>query len=165
MKRRGSFNVIKSNKNSFTLTGSTGTTLVTNSISKAVDSPDNTVDNQVARGSKIYRIWLSLDVCGLAATGVLQNTGFYLFKNQGANLTPPDPFNTGNSNEKKFIFKEWNAMTMRNQDGNTPYHWEGWVKIPKIYQRQGADDIISISVATDSAAGHFAFKFLYKYFE
>ncbi len=86
-------------------------------------------------------------------------------KNPGANLTPPGPFTTGSSNEKKFIFKEWNAMTMRNQDGNPPYHWEGWVKIPKLYQRMGADDTIVLSVITDVAAGHRSYKFIYKYFE
>ncbi len=163
-RRQRMLSPIVSNKNSFTLSGATGTTIVSINIAKAVDAPANTANDEVLRGSKIYRVWVSLDVCGLSATGVLQTTGIYLMKNPGTNLTPPSPFATGNSNEKKFIIKEWSAMTMRNQDGNPPYHWEGWVKIPKIYQRMGADDLLQLSFITDTAAGHRSNHFVYKYF-
>ncbi len=109
-------------------------------------------------------MWIALDFCGLAATGVLQVTGAYLFKNTGANLTPPSPFAVGTSNEKRWVIKEWSAMTMRNQDGNVPYHWEGWVKIPKTHQRMATDDTWSIHLITDTAAGHFDVKFIYKWY-
>ncbi len=101
---------------------STGTTTQSTLIAKAVNSPVSTVVNDVSQGCIIKAVWLSFDVCGLAATGVLQRTVMYLMKNPGANLTAPSPFSVGSSNEKKFVFKQWQAMTMRNQDGNVPYH-------------------------------------------
>ncbi len=142
----------------------TGTAVRITNIAKAVDNPATTVNTDVAQGSVIKAVWLSIDFCGLAATGVQQSTGLYLFKNPGANLTGPSPFNVGTSNEKKFVIKEWSQMTMRNQDGNPPYHWEGWIKIPKRYQRMGTDDIWQMIYQVDSAAGHMKIAFIYKYY-
>ncbi len=83
-------------------------------------------------------------------------------KNPGNNLTPPGVGSVGTSNEKKFVFKSWSQMTMRNQDGNPPYHWEGWVKVPKRYQRMGTDDVFQIAYGTTTAAGHIFANFIYK---
>jgi len=86
-------------------------------------------------------------------------------KNPGANLTMPSPIGQGNSNEKKFVFKTWRYMAMRNQDGNPPYHWEGWVKIPKRYQRMGTDDLIEIGIITNAAgSGHASVQAIYKWY-
>ena len=68
-------------------------------------------------------------------------------KNPGDNLTAPAPISWGTSNEKKFIFRSWKFMVMRNQDGNSPFHWKGWLRIPKLYQRMGTDDTFRIEVA------------------
>ncbi len=123
-------------------------------IAKAVTAPSNTIDSDCHRGGHIKAIWISLDICGLATTGILQDTAVYLMKNPGANLTPPGVFAVGTSNEKKFVIKQWFYMTMRNQDGNPPYHWEGWVKIPKLYQRMGTDDTFDLVIGNDTGTGH-----------
>jgi len=134
-------------------------------LAKAVTSPSPTVTNDVSHGCLIKNIWVSLDVCGLAASGVLAISNMYIAKNPGANLTLPHPESTGGSNEKKFIFKQWQAMTMRNQDGNVPYHWEGWIKIPKLYQRMGTDDTIVIVFSiTSGTTGHGSVQGIYKWF-
>ncbi len=156
---------IDSNKNSVIATASTGTTTQSLLIAKAKDFAVNTVSTEVERGCTINAIWLSLDFCGLAATGVLQNTDVFMMKNPGDNLTAPAPSAVGSSNEKKFVFKEWRQMTMRNQDGNPPYHWEGWIKIPRVYRRMGADDTINIVHAVSSAAGHISLKAIYKWYK
>ncbi len=143
----------------------TFTVSTTNTVSllaKAVTAPSNTVTTDCHRGGHIKAIWVSLDLCGIAGSGVLQQMSAYLIKNPGDNLIPPGGFAIGSSNEKKFVFKYWNAMTMRNQDGNPPYHWEGWVKVPKIYQRMGTDDTISIVTGSNTATGHGAFSVIYK---
>jgi len=142
-------------------TGTT-TTNVVKDIAKAVVAPSNTVTTDCHHGAVIKAIWLSLDLCGLAASGSRQETSCYLFKNPGANLTPPGALAIGSSNEKKFVVKQWFQMTMRNQDGNPPYHWEGWIKIPKRYQRLGTDDIWQIVVGTNTSTGHIAFNCIYK---
>ncbi len=106
-----------------------------------------------------------IDVCGLGGTGVLNIADFYILKNPGNNLTPPAPGSTGGSNEKKFIFREWRFMIMRNQDGNMPFHWEGWIKIPKRYQRMGTDDTLSLNLAcTAAVTGHFSFACIHKWY-
>ncbi len=131
-------------------------------LAKAVTAPSNTVDTDCHRGGHIKALWISLDLCGLAATGVLQKTMAYLIKNPGDNLTEPGVFAVGTSNEKKFVFKMWTQMTMRNQDGNPPYHWEGWVKIPKRYQRMGTDDTIQLVWACDTVTAHGYHNTIYK---
>ncbi len=132
------------------------------SLAKAVNAPSNTVKTDCHRGGQIKAIWCSIDFCGLAATGVHQRTIVYLMKNPGDNLTAPGGFAVGSSNEKKFVFKMWSQMTMRNQEGNPPYHWEGWVKIPKRYQRMGTDDTIQVVTGCNTATGHFFGNFIYK---
>ncbi len=89
----------------------------------------------------------------------------YLMKNPGDNLTPPSPISVGSSNEKKFVFKQWRFMVMRNQDGNTPFHWEGWIRIPKRYQRMGTDDTFHFAdVVTSGVTGHLSGLFIYKWY-
>ncbi len=162
--RRSMRPVINSLKRSSIQVDTVGTTLQNTIIAKAVDTPVTSVNNDVKNGCIIKAIWLSIDFCGLAASGVQQSTGLYMFKNPGANLTTPGAFNTGTSNEKKYIIKEWSQMTMRNQDGNPPYHWEGWIKIPKRYHRMGTDDLWQLVYQCDSAAGHIKIQFIYKYY-
>lgn len=138
------------------------TTNVVKDIAKAVNAPSNTVTTDCHHGATIKAIWISIDFCGLAGSGTQQNTVAYLFYNPGANLTPPGVLATGSSNEKKFIIKTWAMMTMRNQDGNPPYHWEGWIRIPKRYQRLGTDDIWQIVYGTSNATGHGFHNVIYK---
>ncbi len=134
-------------------------------LAKAVNSPVNTVTTDTSQGCVIKALWLSFDICGLAGTGVLNNAFMYLFKNPGDSLTPPDPDSVGSSNEKKFIIRQWHAMSMRNQDGNNPYHWEGWIRIPKRYHRMGTDDTWSFQIQmTATLTGHFSLECIYKWY-
>ncbi len=153
---------INSEKHVVDGTFTTDNTVQQKILAKAVTAPSNTVDNDCHRGGTIKAIWISLDFCGLAASGVIQNTMVYLIKNPGDNLTEPAVFAVGTSNEKKFVFKQWSMMTMRNQDGNPPYHWEGWVKIPKRYQRMGTDDTIVLVLGCNAGTGHLFVNAIYK---
>ncbi len=133
-------------------------------IASAVNTPSSTVDTEVSNGCIIQAIYLTIDFCGLGGTGVLNNISAYLMKNPGANLTGPAVFSVGSSNEKKFVIKQWHYMAMRNQDGNPPYHWEGWVKIPKRYQRMGTDDTWQLAFGCTAAlTGHFSSMAIYKW--
>ncbi len=165
-RRRGamSLNVIDSLKNVVNSTVTTTTTTQQLTLAIAKDTPVTTGTAEVKRGSIIKALWLSIDVCGLAATGVLQRTHFYLFKNAGANLTPPGAFTVGSSNEKRFVIKQWSYMTMRNQDGNNPNHWEGWIKIPRKYQRMATDDLWQLVIEVNAATGHMSLQCIYKWF-
>ncbi len=166
--RRRSFGprpVVTSIKNMGNFQGSTSATRNSNDIAKAVTTPSPTVSTDVSHGCLIKAIWLSLDYCGTLGSGVANSVFVYLIKNPGANLTAPDPKSAGTSNEKKFIIRFWSAMVMRNQDGNNPYHWEGWVKIPKRYHRMGTDDLWTIVAQnTTSGTGLQHVEFIYKWY-
>ncbi len=163
--RRGmTLRPIDSMKNVFETTNSIGTVAQNEILAQAVDTPVTTAQNQVQRGCIIKAIYLSFDVCGLDGSGILQKTGLYLMKNPGANLTAPQVFTVGTSNEKKFVFRQWQFMTMRNQEGNPPFHWEGWIKIPKRYQRMGTDDLIHLTQGNSNAAGHISVQCIYKWY-
>ncbi len=158
-------NIVNSVKNFVAINGSLTGTLAETDLAVAVDSPATAVQTDVQRGCLIKAIYLIVDVCGLGGTGVLNVADYYLWKNAGNNLTPPIPTTYGGSNEKKFIFKTWSFMIMRNQDGNMPFHWEGWVKIPKRYQRMGTDDTLSlVSACTAAVTGHISIRALYKWY-
>ncbi len=156
--------VITSIKNVQDGTASSGTTLADILIAKAVTSPAPTTKTDVSHGCLIKAIFLSFDVCGLAATGVLQRTACYLIKNPGDNLTEPGAFSVGSSNEKKFVIRQWQFMTMRNQDGNPPMHFEGWIKIPRRYHRMGTDDTWRFFFEASTAAGHVSLQAIYKWY-
>ncbi len=151
-------------KNQHIASGGLTGTRVSTILAKAVTSPSPTVSNDVMHGCRIRWLWLSIDMCGLGGTGVLNITRAYLMKNPGANLATPEPESVGTSNEKKFVIKQWSAMAMRNQDGNPPYHWEGFIKLPFRYQRMGTDDIWQLVMdCTTALTGHFSLEAIYKW--
>ncbi len=162
-RRRGMSPVIETIKNTVSAEASTGITLGSVELAIAKDAPVTTASNEVRRASRIKALWLEIDTCGLAGTGVLQRTGIYLLKNPGANLTAPGVFVVGSSNEKKYIIRQWQFMTMRNQDGNAPNRFAGWIPIPKLYQRMGTDDKWTLVFATSTAAGHISVQCIYKW--
>ncbi len=131
-------------------------------IAKAVTAPSNTVTTDCHRGGQIKAIWVSLDFCSTGTSGINNRVVVYMMKNPGDNLVTPAVLAVGSSNEKKFVFKMWSQMTMRNQDGNPPYHWEGWVKVPKRYQRMGTDDTIRLLSGMNNESGHLFVNFIYK---
>ncbi len=166
-RRRGKFprSIVTSIKNIHVFAASLAPTNTKVTIAKAVTAPSPTVSNDVSHGCIIKNLWISFDVCGLGGTGVLNNANIFLAKNPGANLTMPSAESVGTSNEKKFVFKQWHAMIMRNQDGNNPYHWEGWIKIPKRYQRMGTDDtLLMMFNCTTALTGHFSGHIIYKWY-
>ncbi len=135
-------------------------------IADAQDSATLAVSKDVEKGCNIKAIFIDIDVCGISGTGVLNTFDGYIMKNPGSNLTPPSANTWGISNEKKFIFHTISAMIMRNQDGNAPVKFRGWIKIPKRYQRMGANDQLSFHhKCTAALAGHISTRFLYKWYK
>ncbi len=153
--KRNLGNIINSNKNIVSNFTAVITGAQTNlDIAVAQDSPTLAVVDDVERGCVIKAIWMELWVYTSAETAVGVTNGYdaYLIKNPGNNLTPPIPSTTGSSNEKKFIFKEWKGLTGPRTQGSLPYSWRGWIKVPKRYQRMGADDrwqLVSIATGTN----------------
>ncbi len=133
-------------------------------LANAVDSAATAVDNDVEKGCAIQAMWMTINVEGTGGTGVTNVADFYLIKNPGNNLTIPGAKNWGTSNEKKFIFKTWRYLLPRTQDGATPIHWEGWIKIPKRFQRMGTNDTIVLAIDIDVTA-NYCHEAIYKWYK
>ncbi len=151
--------------NAFTAAPTGSNTTVT--IAIAVNAADNTVVAQVTRGCKIFRVWVELWVYASAAVSVGTTSGIdmYIWKNPGNNLTAPTPGTVGTSNEKKFVFKSFKGLTGARTEGSPPYTFRGWIKIPKIYQRMGTDDILQLVIRPTGAAALVCNNFILKYYE
>ncbi len=166
-RRRGSSRkmrllTVNSEKHIVDITEGLTSTIDVSLVAKAVTAPSNTIDTDCHRGGTIKAMWVSIDFCGLGTSGANNKVLAYLIKNPGDNLTEPGVFAVGTSNEKKFVFKMWSYMAMRNQEGNPPYHWEGWVRIPKRYQRMGTDDTFQLVTAISGETGHLFANIIYK---
>ncbi len=141
-------------------------TAATQNLALAVGSADNTVVTQVTRRCKIYKIWVELwaSASATAAEGVTTTFDAYLIKNPGANLTVPGPTVVGSSNEKKFVFKQWKGLVASRKEGFPAYSWRGWVKIPKVYQRMGADDVLQLIFLFTGVNGLLCSQVIYKWY-
>ncbi len=157
-------NSIKNQPNEFTA-GPAGTnTFVL--IAKAVNTPVSTVATDVSQGCLIKAVWVELWARQAATTIVGVTTGFdaYIWKNPGANLTAPTPGSVGTSNEKKFVFKSWKGLLAASTEGGQNYTWKGWLRIPKIYQRMGTDDLLQLVFNITGVAGLVCTNFIYKWY-
>ncbi len=135
-------------------------------IALAVGSADNTVVTQVTRRCKIFKIWVELWVSAseLIAEGVTTGIDMFLIKNPGSNLTLPGAQVVGSSNEKKFVFKQWKGLIASRKEGFPAYTWRGWVKVPKVYQRMGTDDVIQLAANATGANALICSQFIYKWY-
>ncbi len=160
--------IINSNKNvvsSFTALASGTKTSV--SIADAQDSATLAVTQDVERGCAIKAIWVEfwIHATATAADAVTNGIDLYLFKNPGQNLTSPIPGTIGSSNEKKFVFRIWKGLIGPRSQGFPAYSWRGWIKIPKRYQRMGANDRWQMILQTTGVAAIFCSTFIYKWYK
>ncbi len=161
-------NIVDSNKNvvSFFDAFTTGVNNIRD-IAEAQDSATLAVADDVERGCIIKAIWMELWIWSttIVADGVTSGFDAYIMKNPGNNLTPPLPGTTGTSNEKKFIFKTWKGLTSTRSQGAPPYSWKGWIKIPKRYQRMGANDKILLNFTATGANALACQNYIYKWYK
>ncbi len=136
-------------------------------MAKSVDAAANLTATEVTRGSKIFKIWVEFWVEGTAdvTIGTTNSIDLYIIKNPGANLTVPTPGTQGTSNEKKFVFKTWKGLIGPSRTNGQPmYNFRGWIKIPKPYQRMGADDNFSLVWISTGVAALVCHQFIYKWY-
>ncbi len=160
--------VINSNKNvvsNFTAGAAGAKTAIL--IAEAQDSATLAVTQDVERGSVIKAIWVEFwaTASEVIADAITSGVDMYLFKNPGSNLTSPIPGTIGSSNEKKFIFKTWKGIIASRAQGYPPYSWKGWVKIPKRYQRMGANDLWQIIFQSTGSNVLVCSNFIYKWYK
>ena len=160
--------VIDSNKNVVSLTvGSVVASLNITDIADTQDSATLAVADDVERGCSIRAIWVEFwyRATATAVDTVSTTVDMYLMKNPGNNLTPPIAGTVGTSNEKKFVFKTWKGFTSAVSQGIVPYSWKGWIKIPKRYQRMGANDKWILVHTPQGVSGTLCVNFVYKWYK
>ncbi len=160
--------IINSNKNVVSnFTAATAGTKTSIPIADAQDSATLAVVEDVERGCSIKAIWVEFWVSATAeaAVGVTHGIDMYLFKNPGQNLTSPIPGTVGSSNEKKFVFKIWKGLIGARTQGFQPYSWKGWIRIPKRYQRMGANDRWQIIFQSTGVNVLVCNNFVYKWYK
>ncbi len=158
---------INSNKNIVqNVTGGTDGGLVTVDLVDTQDSATLAVPDDVQRGCKIYKVWFEFWYAASAevAVGVTNVMTAYIIKNPGTNLTVPDATTYGVSNEKKFVFKTWKGLIGPRTQGFQPYSWKGWIKIPRVYQRFGANDKLQFVFRGDGVASIVCSLAIYKWY-
>ncbi len=168
-RRRGarSLNVINSIKNvPSTITPGVASANTFVLIAKAVNTPVSTVATDVSQGCQIRAIWIEMwmQASAIQAEGISVFMDAYIWKNPGANLTAPAPGSVGTSNEKKFVFKQWKGLIGARTQGTPFYFWKGWLKIPRIYQRMGTDDLIQLVFKSEGTASLMCTNFIYKWY-
>ncbi len=155
----------KNNINQFTAFATGAKQGITVAVAK--NFADNLITNEVTRDCHIYKIWVEFWIYATAdsAVGVTNGFDLYMMKNPGANLTTPTPGTVGSSNEKKFVFKMWKGLIGARTDGAYPYNWKGWIKVPKVYQRMGTDDLIQLVGVSTGVNAVFCHNIIYKWFK
>ncbi len=161
---RAIVNSIKNQPNSFTAGAAGVNTFVL--IAKAVNTPLSTVATDVSQGCQIKAVWLELWIYASEEQipAITNGIDAYIWKNPGANLTAPTPGSVGTSNEKKFVFKSFKGLVGARTQGSLPYSWRGWMKIPKIYQRMGTDDLLQLVFVGTGADVIVCTNFIYKWY-
>ncbi len=112
---------------------------------KAVDNPTLSVSNEVAIGSTINGIFISLDVYA-TSSAALSNVYFSLSKNPGGNLTLPAPNVVGVSDNKKYVIHQEMVMLQKVTNSNPRTLFKGVVVIPRGYRRFGPDDRLTVII-------------------
>ncbi len=130
---------------------------------QTTDTPTLAASNSVETGSKIFAIYLKVEVVA-TSSAALPNCYMIIFKNPGGNLTRPAPNVVGISDNKKYVIHQEMVM-LQQQDGSNPRTlFNGVVRIPKGYQRNGPNDLLSIHLLAPGVAINYCIQCHYKEF-
>ncbi len=128
------------------------TPVVTVDLINTVDSPAFTSQVNVETGSRVHGIYLHLECSHTSGTG-LPNFYMIIFKNPGANLTAPNPKAVGITDERKYVIHQSMVMMSGDAGNGLPrVVFDGVIKIPKLYTRNGIKDKLQMVLVTGTAS-------------
>ncbi len=130
---------------------------------KTVDAPVIGNTTEVVTGSKVNGIYLHVE-CYATSTGALANCYMYVFKNPGNTLTAPNPNVVGSSVIKKYIIHQEMVMLEKNTTGLPRVLFNGVIKIPKGYIRNGPSDRLKLVLFSPGVTVDFCVQCHYKEF-
>ncbi len=119
----------------------------TTDIIKSVDAPVITGENEVETGSKVNGIYLKVVVATTTAVGtVTPNVYLAIFKNPGHAIVAGDIQSVGDSDVKRYFIHQEMTMVQNATGGNPTVLFNGVIKIPKGYIRNGPNDRLEVIV-------------------
>ncbi len=118
-----------------------------------VDAPVLASTAQCITGSTVNAIYLKVEVSTTSGTA-LANCYLAIMKNPGTNLTAPLANTIGSSDNKKYIIHQEMIMLQKfdaDVAANPRILFNGVVRIPKLYRRNGPDDNLLLLVLSPGA--------------
>ncbi len=122
------------------ITGATAT--ITDVVDVVADPPDGT-SNACASGSTIHGIFLNVQVTPVIAAGGVDRIYMMVYKNNGANTTPPAVDAVGVSDNRRWVIHQEMLMLQSGITDNSLIPrtlFKGVIKFPRNYKRNGIDD-------------------------
>ncbi len=131
----------------FNATLAKATVLPTNLVS-TTDTPTLGATASCETGSKVNGIYLKIEMASNEViTGGVPNIYMMCYKNPGGNLVMPAPNAVGTSDNKKYVFhQEMIMFESKAINGNPRILFNGVIAIPKLYRRNGPNDLIGVDI-------------------
>ncbi len=142
-----------------------GTQVLTNLID-VTDNPVITAADDNATASVVKSFFLNVQVAA-TGTAALANVYMMIYKNPGNAIgggNIPDANVVGASDFRKQIFHQEMIMTEKNTTAIPRTLFKGVLRIPKHFQRNGADDTIVLALFSPGVNFDFCFQCIYKEF-
>ncbi len=140
-------------------------TQINNVVMDAVASPVLTTPAQVAIGSTVGSMYLSVEAAVTTRIdGAIPNFYMMLFKDIGTNLTAPDVASVGTSDVKRLVIHQEMVMLTNISGGAARVVFKGAIKIPRTFKRNGNDDTWRVSLKCPSLATAVCIQCIYKEF-
>ncbi len=140
-----------------------GTQLLVNLIDVTDNPPITDMDGN-ATASNVKSLFLNVQV---AATGTssIANVYMMVYKNPGNAIgSIPDANVVGTSDFRKQVFHQEMIMTEKNTTAIARTLFKGVLRIPKHFQRNGADDTIVLALFSPGVNFDVCFQCIYKEF-
>ena len=121
--------------------GAVGGAVTTDNLIVTADAPVLGNTSQCLTGSTVHGIYLKVE-CYSTTNAVLNNVYLMIGKNPGGNLALPNPNVVGSSDNKKYIIHQEMIMLQKDVNSNPRTLFNGVIKIPKGYKRNGPNDLL-----------------------
>ncbi len=133
-------------------------------IVQADDNPVLANDIEVETGAHVRSLFLNVQVSA-TSTAALANIYMIVYGNPGSNIAAgsiPDANVVGTSDFKKMVFHQEMIMTEKNTTAFPRTLFRGVIKIPRKFQRMGANDRIAIQFFAPGVNYDVCFQCIYK---
>ncbi len=117
------------------------------------DAPVTTSPNQVALSSKVFAVFLSVEIVGAIAYAGVPRVYFALLKNPAADFTIGDLSSLGDSDKRRFIVHQEMMMVAQTVGDGTAFPrtmFKGVVRLPGRLSRMGTDDKLQFIIGNNS---------------